>query len=256
MVGGQRGEPLVFVLVGPELKRVAGLASELKARLDKVPGMGTLDLDLQLDLPQLEVDVSRERVRNLGITSRDVALAVNVLSGGFDVARYNDDPGDGERYDIRLKAGAGSLQNLPDLSRIYLRAAGGELVRLDNLVVLENSLGPAIVSRYDLQYSATFYGTPLMGEATAISQVYETAQELLPAGYKVMMTGRSEEFGKTVNYMVFAFVTALILVYMVLASQFNSFIQPLVIMVAQPLAIIGGVAALVADRDTHSIFSR
>jgi HAE1 family hydrophobic/amphiphilic exporter-1 len=255
MVGGQRGEPLVFVLVGPELRRVAGLASELKTRLDRVPGMGTLDLDLQLDLPQLEVDVSRERVRSLGITSRDVALAVNVLSGGFDVARYNDDPGDGERYDVRLKAGEGSLQNLPDLSRIYLRAAGGELVRLDNLVVLENSLGPAIVSRYDLQYSATFYGTPLVGEATAISQVYETAKEILPAGYKVMMTGRSEEFGKTVNYMLFAFVTALILVYMVLASQFNSFIQPLVIMVAQPLAIIGGVAALWLTGHSLNIFS-
>ena len=255
MVGGQRGEPLVFVLVGPALERVAGLASELKARLGSVPGMGTLDLDLQLNLPQLEVDVSRERVRSLGITSRDVALAVNVLSGGFDVARYNDDPGDGERYDVRLKAGEGSLQNLPDLSRIYIRAAGGDLVRLDNLVVLESSLGPAIVSRYDLQYSATFYGTPLMGEAAAISQVFETAQELLPAGYKVMMTGRSEEFGKTVNYMVFAFVTALILVYMVLASQFNSFIQPLVIMVAQPLAIIGGVAALWLTGHSLNIFS-
>ncbi len=255
MVGGRRGEPLVFVLVGPELERVADLASELKTLLDAVPGMGVLDLDLQLDLPQLEVSIYRERVRNLGITSRDVALAVNVLSGGFDVARYNDDPGDGERYDVRLKAGQGSLENLPDLSRIYLRAGAGDLVRLDNLVLLENSLGPAIVSRYDLQYSATFYGTPLMGESVAISQVFETAQELLPAGYKVMMTGRSEEFGKTVNYMVFAFVTALILVYMVLASQFNSFIQPLVIMVAQPLAIIGGVAALWLTGHSLNIFS-
>jgi HAE1 family hydrophobic/amphiphilic exporter-1 len=255
MIGGQRGEPLVFVLTGPELERVAELASELKARLDKVPGIGNLDLDLQLDLPQLEVGVARERVRSLGITSRDVALAVMVLSGGFDAARYNDDPGDGERYDVRLKAGEGSLQRLPDLSRIYLRAADGTLVRLDNLVTLETSMGPAIVSRYDLQYSATFYGTPLMGEAAAISQVNQTAKELLPAGYKVMMTGRSEEFGRTVNYMMFAFVTALILVYMVLASQFNSFIQPLVIMVAQPLAIIGGIAALWLTGHSLNIFS-
>jgi HAE1 family hydrophobic/amphiphilic exporter-1 len=201
------------------------------------------------------VDVSRERVRSLGITSRDVALAVNVLSGGFDVARYNDDPGDGERYDVRLKAGEGSLQEMPDLSRIYLRAAGGELVRLDNLVEMETSLGPAVVSRYDLQYSATFFGTPLMGEAAAISQVHKIAQEILPPGYKVQMTGRSEEFGKTVNYMIFAFVTALILVYMVLASQFNSFIQPLIIMVAQPLAVIGGVAALWLTGHSLNIFS-
>jgi len=254
-VGGQRGEPLQFVLTGLVLEKVATLSAELKARLDESPNMGTLDLDLQLDLPQLDVDVSRERVRSLGITSRDVALAVNVLSGGFDVARYNDDPGDGERYDVRLKAGEGSLQEMPDLSRIYLRAAGGELVRLDNLVEMETSLGPAVVSRYDLQYSATFFGTPLMGEAAAISQVHKIAQEILPPGYKVQMTGRSEEFGKTVNYMIFAFVTALILVYMVLASQFNSFIQPLIIMVAQPLAVIGGVAALWLTGHSLNIFS-
>jgi HAE1 family hydrophobic/amphiphilic exporter-1 len=255
MVGGNRGDTLQFVLVGPELERVAELAYEVKARLDRVPGMGVIDLDLQLNLPQLEMKISRERVRSLGITSRDVALAVNVLSGGFDVARYNDDPGDGERYDVRLKAGEGSISQAPDLSRIYLRAAGGELVRLDNLATLEQSLGPAVVSRYDLQYAATFFGNPTLGDAAAISRVQETASELMPVGYKLKMTGRSEEFGKTVNYMTFAFVTSLILVYMVLSSQFNSFIQPLIIMVAQPLAIIGGVAALWLTGHSLNIFS-
>jgi HAE1 family hydrophobic/amphiphilic exporter-1 len=255
MVGGNRGDTLQFVLVGPDLERVAELAYDIKAELDQVPGMGVLDLDLQLDLPQLEMEISRERVRSLGITSRDVALAVNVLSGGFDVARYNDDPGDGERYDVRLKAGEGSIRQAPDLSRIYLRAAGGELVRLDNLARLEQSMGPAVVSRYDLQYAATFFGNPTLGDASAISRVEEATRDLLPVGYKVKMTGRSEEFGKTVNYISFAFVTSLILVYMVLASQFNSFIQPLVIMVAQPLAIIGGVAALWLTGHSLNIFS-
>jgi len=255
MVGGNRGDTLQFVLVGPDLERVAELAYDIKAELDQIPGMGVLDLDLQLDLPQLEMEISRERVRSLGITSRDVALAVNVLSGGFDVARYNDDPGDGERYDVRLKAGEGSIRQAPDLSRIYLRAAGGELVRLDNLARLEQSMGPAVVSRYDLQYAATFFGNPTLGDASAISQVEEATRALLPVGYKVKMTGRSEEFGKTVNYISFAFVTSLILVYMVLASQFNSFIQPLVIMVAQPLAIIGGVAALWLTGHSLNIFS-
>jgi HAE1 family hydrophobic/amphiphilic exporter-1 len=171
------------------------------------------------------------------------------------VARYNDDPGDGERYDVRLKAGEGSIRQAPDLSRIYLRAAGGELVRLDNLARLEQSMGPAVVSRYDLQYAATFFGNPTLGDASAISRVEEATRDLLPVGYKVKMTGRSEEFGKTVNYISFAFVTSLILVYMVLASQFNSFIQPLVIMVAQPLAIIGGVAALWLTGHSLNIFS-
>ncbi|MFC1696612.1 efflux RND transporter permease subunit [Pseudomonadota bacterium] len=214
-----------------------------------------LQNELQLDLPQLEMVLSRERIRSLGITSRDVAMAVNVMSGGYDIARYNDDPGDGERYDIRLKAGQGDNQPAPDLSRIYIRSPSGELVRLDNLARLDPGLGPAVVSRYDLQYSATMLGSPSMAEAAAIARVQEISAELLPAGYRVKMTGRSEEFGKTLNYMLFAFVTAMILVYMVLASQFNSFIQPLIIMVAQPLAIIGGVGALWLTGHSLNIYS-
>jgi len=255
IVGGQRGEPLQFVLLGLDLTRVAELAEQLRQRLDQVPGLGPLDLDLQLELPQLEMEPSRERLRSLGLTTRDVALAVNVLSGGYDVARYNDDPGNGERYDVRLKAGEGSLRQVPDLSRIHLRTPNGELVRLDNLVVMKPSEGPAVVSRYDLQYSANFLGTPKMAEAAAIDTVLKVSKEILPAGFTVRMTGRAEEFGKTAKYMMFAFVTAMILVYMVLASQFNSFIQPLIIMVAQPLAIIGGVGALWLTGHTLNIYS-
>ena len=255
VVGGQRGDPLQFVLQGPDLERVASLATRLKQELDRVPGMGQLDIDLQLDLPQLEMVLSRERIHSLGITSRDVAMAVNVMSGGYDIARYNDDPGDGERYDIRLKAGEGLLTQAPDLSRIYIRSRMGELVRLDNLARLDPGLGPAVVSRYDLQYSATFLGTPTIAEAAAIARVREISEKMMPAGYRVRMTGRSEEFGKTAYYMLFAFVTALILVYMVLASQFNSFVQPLIIMVAQPLAIIGGVGALWLTGHSLNIYS-
>jgi len=255
IVGGQRGDPLQFALKGPRMERVAELAAELKQRLEAVPGIGTLDIDLQLDLPQLEMVLSRERIRTLGLTSRDVAMAVNVMSGGLDIARYNDDPGDGERYDIRLKAGVTHLGETPDLSRIYIRSPSGELVRLDDLAELKPGLGPAVVSRYDLQYAATFLGTPIIAEAAAINTVLEISRELMPAGYKVNMRGRSEEFGKTANYMLFAFVTAMILVYMVLASQFNSFIQPLIIMVAQPLAIIGGIGALWLTGHSLNIYS-
>jgi HAE1 family hydrophobic/amphiphilic exporter-1 len=255
LMSGERGEPLQFVLTGPDLWEVARLAGELKARLAEVEGLGPLDLDLQVDLPQLDLVVQRERVARLGLTSQDVALAVNVLAGGLDVARYNDASGDSERYDIRLKASPGALAYAPDLSQIYLRGADGDLVRLDNLARLEPRLGPAVVSRYDLHYSARFLGTPTLAEAEAIARVEAVAADLMPAGYRVQMTGRSEEFGKTARYMLFAFVTALVLVYMVLASQFNSFLQPLVIMVAQPLAIIGGVGALWLTGHSLNIYS-
>ena len=255
MVGGQRGEPLQFVLGGPDLAEVANLAQKLKERLTQYPEIGSVDLELQLDLPQLELTLNREQVHSLGLSTQEVALAVNVMAGGMDIARYNDEPGDGERYDIRLKAGEGDLRHAPDLNNIYLRGKDGELVRLDNLVVIERKLGAAVVSRQDLQYAANFYSTPTVSLGEAVNKVNEAAEGLLPLGYQVVMVGRAEEFGKTASYMLFAFVTAILLVYMVLASQFNSFIQPLIIMVAQPLAIIGGVGALWLTGNSLNIYS-
>ncbi len=255
VVGGQRGEPLQFVLTGPNLQEVARLSGELLRKLaEEAPELGRIDLDLQLELPQLSIKVQRDKAAALGLSAQDVAAAVNMLSGGVDVAQYNDEPGDGERYYIRLKAGEGSFTRPEDLRRIYLRTRDGT-VRLDNVATFEQKLGAAVVGRYDLQYSATFFASPAipLGEATV--RLKKVAAELLPAGYRVKLIGAAEEFGKTVNYMLFAFALALVLLYMVLASQFNSFIQPFIIMVAQPLAIIGGAAALWLVGHTLNIYS-
>ena len=255
MVGGQRGEPLHFILSGPDLAEVARLAEVVRQRLAGQAGIGDLDLELQLDLPQLETRIRRSLARSLGISSDEIALALNVLASGFDIARFNDDPGDGERYDIRLKAGEGLLEYGDDIANIYLRSSNGEMVSLANLVELEPKLGAAVISRYDLQYAANFFSTPTVSLGEAVTMVNNATDNLLPLGYEVKMTGRAEEFGKTAFYMLFAFVVAIILVYMVLASQFNSFIQPFIIMVAQPLAIIGGVFALWATGHTLNMFS-
>jgi len=255
MVGGNRGEPLYFVLSGPSLQEVARLAGIVKQRLDEQPEIGSLDLELELDLPQLKTRMNRSLIRSIGLTTEDVALAINVMASGFDIARFNDDPGDGERYDIRLKAGPGRLDRADDISNIYLRSSNGEMVSLANLVSLEPKLGAAVISRRDLQYAANFYSTPAVSLGEAVDMVYSATEGLLPLGYEVSMAGRAEEFGKTLYYMLFAFVVAIILVYMVLASQFNSFIQPFIIMVAQPLAIIGGVVSLWATGHSLNIFS-
>lgn len=254
-IGGMRGEPLHFVLVGPELDGVARQAHRLRERLLAEGTLGKLDLDLQLALPQLELSVDREQLAAAGLSGGDVAMALGVLAGGWDVANYNDVPGDGERYDIRLKAAPGELARAEDLSRIWLRTASGELLRLDSVASLRRTVGPALIGRYDLQYAASFYTAPTIPEAEAGTRLLRIARELLPPGYDVRLAGRADEFRKTSKYMLLTFVTAIILVYMVLASQFNSFIQPLMVMVAQPLAIIGGVFALWATGNTINVFS-
>jgi HAE1 family hydrophobic/amphiphilic exporter-1 len=255
MLGGMRGEPLHFVLVGPELDEVARQAYGLRERLLQEGDLGKLDLDLQLALPQLELAVDRDQLAAAGLSGGDVAMALGVLAGGWDVADYNDVPGDGERYPIRLKAAEGELARAEDLSRIWLRTASGEMLRLDSVAGLRRVVGPAVIARYDLQYAANFYTAPAIPEGVAGPRVLEIARGMMPTGYEVQLAGRAEEFQKTASYMLLTFVTALMLVYMVLASQFNSFVQPLIVMVAQPLAIIGGVFALWATGHTINVFS-
>lgn len=255
MVGGQRGEPLQFVVSGPNLEEIGRLSQQMQQKVSAEPGIGRMDMDLQLDLPQLALSPDRTRIAAAGLTTQDVALALNMLSGGVDIAKYNDEPGDGQRYDIRLKAKDGEFNQISDLSRIYLRSRDGKLVRLDTVTGIKQTLGAAVIGRFDLQYATTFYATPTIPLGDAVAKVKAAAADILPLGYSVKMIGQAEEFGKTVNYMIFAFSLALILLYMVLASQFNSFFQPFIIMLAQPLAIIGGVMALWLFNHTLNIYS-
>ena len=255
IVGGQRPEKLQFNLTGPNLQQVASLAKGLQQKLTNIPGMGKVDLDVQLDLPQLVVRIDRVRAASFGISATDIATAISLYAGGIDVAKFNDAPGDGQRYDIRLKAKQGSFTQPGDLAKIYLRSKDGALVRLDTVANFKQELGAAVIGRFDLQYAANFYASPGMPLGEAVDLVKQTATKLLPPSYNVRLIGQAEELAKTVKNMTFVFTLALILLYMVLASQFNSFLQPLIIMLAQPLAIIGGVMALWLTGHSLNIFS-
>ncbi len=255
MVQGQRGEPLQFVLAGENLGEVGRLGRELQGKLAAEPGLGgRIDTDLQLDLPQLVFQPDRLRIASSGLTTGDVAAAINMLTGGIDIAKYNDEPGDGQRYDIRVKGREGEFTQPADLAKIYLRNKEGKLVRLDSVASFKETLGPAVIGRFDLQYAATFFATPTIPLGEAVQKVRSFADDL-PPGYQIKLIGQAEEFAKTTKYMTFAFVLAMVLLYMVLASQFDSFLQPFIVMLAQPLAIIGGVAALWATGQTLNIYS-
>jgi HAE1 family hydrophobic/amphiphilic exporter-1 len=254
-IGGMRGEQLQFAIVGPELDSVASLSRELARRLAQEPDLGRIDLDLQLDLPQIRLEVDRVRAADVGLTSADVAYAVNMLAGGVDIAKYNDEPGDGDRYDIRVKAADGEITTADDLRRIFLRTPGGQMVRLDTVATAVDVVGPAVITRFGLQYSANFYSNPTMPLGAAVERVRAETAELLPPGYSMELQARAREFAKTSGYLRLALLLALALVYIVLASQFNSFLQPLIVMTAQPLAVVGGLFALWITGTTLSMIS-
>ncbi|MEK7223885.1 MAG: efflux RND transporter permease subunit [Pseudomonadota bacterium] len=241
-ISGQRSEPLQFVIQGTDLRKIDQHSAEMVARLSRIEGMAKLDKDLKLDLPEVRLIIDRERAAQLGVSAQDVALTLNTMTGGVDIADFKDQS---ERYKIRLQTEPVTRATVDDLKRIYVKNRAGDLVRLDALVKVEEGLGPAVITRRNRQYAGFIFGSleslPLGAATEAVKKI---GAEILPAGYSIAFTGQAEEFAKTGGYVLFAFGMALIMIYMVLASQFNSLVQPLVVMVAQPLAIIGGVAAL------------
>lgn len=252
---GQRSEKLQFMITGPSLEEIGRLSKAMQQTLSKNPNMGKVDLDVQLDLPQLDMQIDRERASAMGLTATDIAQAVSMYAGGIDIAKYNDANGDGQRYDIRLKADESQFKQSADLSKIYLRNATGDLVRLDAVASFVPTLGAAVIGRYDMRYSASFFANPNMPLGEAVNLVKTESEKILPANYNLKMSGQAEEFGKTFKNIKFVFLLSFVLLYMVLASQFNSFLQPIIIMLAQPLAIIGGLIALLLTGDSLNIYS-
>jgi len=252
-IGGMRGEPLQFAIVGPELQKLDELTQQMIARLGSVEGIAKLDKDLKLNLPQVNVVLDRDRAAQLGVSAMDIGQTLSLLTGGVDIAEFKEKS---QRYDIRLQLEPGQRVSTDSLKRLYVKNKSGNLVRLDALARFEENLGPAEVKRRNRQYASFIYGAleglPLGSATDAVNRI---SAEILPPGYTIAYSGQAEEFAKTGGYVIFAFSMALIMIYMVLASQFNSLLQPLVVMVAQPLAIIGGVAALWMFGDTLNLFS-
>ena len=255
IVGGGRSEKLQFSITGGNLKALSEVAQTVQTALNENPTFGKVDLDVQLDLPQLITQIDRPRAATLGLNANDIASAISMYAGGMNIASYNDDKSDGQRYDIRLKAEEGSIQQVADLNKIYLRNSSGDLVRLDAVASFKKELGPAVIGRFDLQYAVNFYSNPTVPLSQAVEEMKTITSKIVPAAYNINLSGQAEEMRKTISNMQFVFILAFTLLYMVLASQFNSLIQPLIIMLAQPLAIIGGLIALFLSGETLNIYS-
>ncbi|MAJ29895.1 MAG: acriflavin resistance protein [Gammaproteobacteria bacterium] len=250
---GTRGEAMQFTVSGPDLNILNESINVFLNKLAETPELGDVDSSIELNLPQVSLEINRELASEMGLSTRLIAEAANIFAGGIDVARFNDAIGDGERYKVRLKGEYD--MSVDDLDKIYLRTPSKELVRLDTVAQFKETVGPSEITRLDRMYSAYFYSDPTTSLSNAIQLIEDAAADTLPVGYEVGFFARAKEFKRTSNEMLFAFLTGLILVYMVLASQFNSFRQPLIVMISQPLAVIGGTLGIWIVGSDLNIFS-
>jgi HAE1 family hydrophobic/amphiphilic exporter-1 len=185
-----------------------------------------------------------------------IAEAINLLiSGETDVTKYKDESR-GKRYDLRIRLNPEERRNPDDLSRLYVRSKEGRLVELRNLIRIQEGGGPSVINRVDRQRAITLFasleGMPL---GQAIEDLNGIADKILPSDYLPKYRGQADTMKESFGYLLFAIILGVIMAYMVLAAQFESFVHPFTVLLAMPLSFIGAFGALLLTGQTLSIFT-
>ncbi len=248
--GGDYG--LQFNVTGPNLRTLYQYSDELKQALLADHTINAVDASTEL-LPQVKFIPDRDKISLIGLSSTEIVDAIAISIGGLTIAKYNN-LSNPERYDLRLKGKDSQFTWKDSIKNIYLRS-GDKLLRLDNVVQAQEFLGFTSVERYGTMFSTGFGVSPKVLLSDAIVSINKISQKILPPGYNIEYIGGAKEFQKTIINVSVVFLMAVVLLYMVLASQFNSFIQPLVLMVSVPLAIVGGVFSLYLTGFSLNMFS-
>ncbi len=256
-VGGGANFDIDFALLGPDLNVLAGYADTLRR---KAPELGLLDADttLRLDKPELRVVIDRERAANLGVDTQDIANALRIMVGGDTrVTRFRDESMN-EDYDVGVRLKEGDRNDLNTIAQLYVPKQGGGLVRLDNLVRLVPTQSASRVDRLDRQRQVSLRAAVAPGYAQAdriAALRAETASMGLPTGYSTRVSGRARELETTFQEFLWAFLLSVILMYIILASQFESLVHPFTILLSLPLSVPFAFLSLLAAHQTINLYS-
>ena len=254
--GGIRQVPIQYSIRGQDLNELQKYARQITTEFAKRPGIVDVDTSLEAGKPEFKVYIDRDKAADLGVDVATIAEAINLLVGGeLDIARYKDEK-KGKRYDIRVRLNAEDRESSEAMQKIYVRARDGKLVELSNVVRIAEGTGPSVINRADRQRAITIFasleGKPL-GEAR--NELDEIAGRILPADYVPKYYGMAEVMQESFIFLLFALILGIIMAYMILASQFESFIHPATVLLSMPLSFIGAFGALFLTGKTLNIFS-
>jgi hydrophobe/amphiphile efflux-1 (HAE1) family protein len=242
MFSGGRGQFEIDLRGNVDLDTLDRLANRMIEQLSAAGGFVDLDKSLKLGRPELRVSPDREKAAALGIDARTLASTIQAMIGGMDVADYKEA---GRRYDIRVRLDEKDRSEPEAIERLYARARDGSIVELRNLVRVEKTAAPSEITRVDRQRSVSIYGNlegrPL-GEAIAVAR--RTGEEILPEGVTLHLSGAAESFAEGMESFGVALVLSILVIYMILAAQFESLTHPLTVMLALPLAMVGAMGGL------------
>jgi multidrug efflux pump len=250
-----RGQPYQLVLGGPDYAELAKWRDRVMARIEQNPGLFGVDSDYKETRPQMRVNIDRNRAADLGVSVQEIGRTLETMMGSRQVTTFVDN---GEEYDVMLQAGRENRATPADLTNTYVRGTGDQLIPLSNLVTLGELAEPGSFNRFNrlraITISAGLAPGYTMGEA--IEWTRQMVEEELPDHAQIDWKGESREYLRAGGAIVLTFTLALLIVYLVLAAQFESFIHPLVIMLTVPLAVLGALIGLWVTGGTLNLFSQ
>nr|WP_255542520.1 efflux RND transporter permease subunit [Azospirillum sp. INR13] len=255
-------KPVNFVIqTSLPFEELQAMVNAMMAEARKFPGLVNLDTDLKLNKPELKVSLDRDKAADLGVDVDTVGRTLETLLGGRQVTRFKKD---GKQYDVIVQVANIDRRNPDDIAGIYVRGGtsatggAGQMISLANLVKVEERVAPKELNHFNKLRSATITATlapgTSLGEALGVMQA--AANKVLPATAQTDYAGQSREFRESATGLYFVFVLALAFIYLVLAAQFESFVDPFVIMLTVPLSMTGALAALQMSGGTMNVYSQ
>ena len=247
-----------FVFRGPDIVALAGYADDLVERSEKLGGIVDADTTLKLNKPELRVLIDRERAADLGVDTADIAQSLRLMVGGEEEASRFRDEQINEDYDVQLRLTEEDRRDVDTISRLYVPSSRGGLVRLDNLVKITRDTSPSRIDRLDRERQVSVRASVAPGYALAdrIEALRGAVAEMnLPIAYTTTVSGRARELEKTFTEFIWAFILSVIFMYMILASQFESVVHPLTILLSLPLSVPFALLSLWGTGDTLNLYS-
>jgi len=250
----QRGFPVEFTVRGPDWDKLAGLSQEIMKKMEASGDMTDVDTDYQLGMPEVRVTPNREKAAARGVSIAAIGSTINAMIGGVRVGKYTQH---GKRYDIRVRLLDEDRRQPTDINKIWVRNVHGELIQLGDVVDIVQKPSLLSISRRNRERAIGVFANiaPGKSQAEALGTVQKIAKETIPEGYRMVLSGSSQGFKESFESLIFALVLGIFVAYMVLGSQFNSFVHPVTVLLALPFSVTGAFMALAIAQRSLNIYS-
>lgn len=253
--GRGRSQPVEFVLQGNDLEELARVSEEFTTEAQQLPQLNNIDTDLKINKPEISVEIDRAQASNLGVSVQDIARTLQIMMGGEDITNFTQG---NQRYDVIVRAEEQFRESLQDIDDLYVRTEQGAMIPLSNVVKVSTTTTPPQINHFNRFRSATIQGSPAPGVSLgeALQVLDDLADRILPADMRTDLKGDSAQFRDAGEATAFIFGLAMIFIFLTLAAQFESYIDPVVILLAVPLSLLGAFGALWLAQLEVNVYSR